>query len=237
MELMEIRCKRCGAPIPKRNIDRELALATCEHCGTVFGLRLPTPEEEREAPRVPERPPVPMPERFEIAETGSALRITYQWFNWTYVMLMVFAVFWNGFMVVWNVMGAVATFGIMNLFGLLHTAVGIGMAYYALVGLINSTTIWVTPGVLKISHHPLPWFGAKEVRASAIRQLYAKEVIRSTKNGTSRNYQVHAVLEGEGQEKLLQGLAEAEQALYIEQEIERYLGIEDRPMATELPRW
>jgi hypothetical protein len=36
--------------------------------------------------------------------------------------------------------------------------------------------------------------------------------------------------------RAVSGLAEIEQALFIEQEVERHLGLRDRPMAGEVPR-
>jgi hypothetical protein len=37
-------------------------------------------------------------------------------------------------------------------------------------------------------------------------------------------------------ETLVKGLTDADQALYIEQELERHLRIQDQPVAGELPR-
>ncbi|TXT35987.1 MAG: hypothetical protein FD138_1138, partial [Planctomycetota bacterium] len=50
---------------------------------------------------------------------------------------------------------------------------------------------------------------------------------------TSMQYEVYAVVNGQKQ-KLLGGLHEVDQALFVEQRLERYLGIEDRIVPGEM---
>lgn len=80
---------------------------------------------------------------------------------------------------------------------------------------------------IEINHKPMPWFGSKRLAASDIVQLYAKEKISKNRNSTSVRYEVHVILKNNTNMKLLGGLENSAQALYIEQEIEKYLGIED----------
>jgi hypothetical protein len=49
-------------------------------------------------------------------------------------------------------------------------------------------------------------------------------------------YNVCAVLKGGQRVTLLSSLPEIDQALFVEQAVEEYLGIEDRPVGGELPR-
>ncbi len=235
MELKELSCKRCGAPISREDLDTDLGLATCAHCGTVFsvasssaGTFQPTSLLKRE--------PVPIPEPFEVVRATEGLQISYRWFNLTIILLAVFAVFWNGFMLVWHGISLASGNWLMSLFGLLHTAVGLGLGYYVLAGFLNRTTIWVEPDRLLIRHHPLPWFSNRDLNAADVEQLYSKEVIKHTKNGTRTVYQVHGIFGDGKKQKLLDRLTEPEQALYIEQEIESYLRLRDKRVPGELPR-
>jgi len=236
MELTELDCKNCGAPIKAKNIDWDLAVARCEHCGAVFGLeRSKTPDAWKE--KIPqERAKVPMPKNIEVREGNGILQISYRWFRPLFIFLLFFAVFWNGFMIVWHGISLFSGAWFMSIFGLLHTAVGIGIGYYVLVGFLNRTTIWVGQGRLVIQHHPLPWWGNRDLPASEIRQIYCKEKVHRSDSGTQYSYQVHAITANDSKEKLLGNLAETEQALYIEQELERHLGLQDRPVRGELPR-
>jgi DNA-directed RNA polymerase subunit RPC12/RpoP len=234
MELAEMSCTRCGAPIAHEDIDLDLAMARCAHCGTVFKIKEPALPPD--VPPMRERPAVPLPKNVEVKQEGDGLVISYRWFTPAFIFMIFFAVFWNGFMVVWHGISLASGAWFMSLFGLLHTAVGIGVGYYTLAGLVNRTVVHVELGTLSITHTPLPWFGSKRVAVDDIRQVYCKEKISRSKNGTSVTYEVHAVLENAAKEALMKRLQEPEQALYVEQQIEKYLGIEDRPVAGELPR-
>jgi hypothetical protein len=236
MELKELSCKNCGAPIESSSIDWNLAMARCAHCGAVFGLTPSAVPETMQASVPTERSKVPMPKEIEVREGNGILQISYRWFRPLFIFLLFFAIFWNGFMIVWHGISLVSGAWFMSIFGLLHTAVGIGMGYYVLTGFVNRTTLWVGNGRLVVRHHPLPWWGNKDVTASEIRQVYCKEKIHRSDSGTNYSYEVHAILRSDSKEKLLGNLGETEQALYIEQELERHLGIRDRPVRGEIPR-
>ncbi len=68
-----------------------------------------------------------------------------------------------------------------------------------------------------------------------LQPLNCREKISQGKNGASYRYAVLVVLQGR-REVLLKGLENVEQALYIEQEMERFLKINDTPVAGEIPR-
>ncbi len=244
MELEELRCKNCGAPIQEKDIYLELAMAKCSHCGTIFSLRgmeLPPSLQPKPAPPPEPTPPprrrlVPMPDKFHVFDKGETFQLTYRWFDLKFIFLLVFSVFWNGIVCVWY--GAAFSTGLspMMLFGLLHLAAGIGMGYYTLAGFLNSTTITAREGMLSIQHRPLPWPGSKQLSALDIKQLYCKEKVQRSDNGEQHTYQVYTILTNGSKEKLLSDLSKPEQALYIEQELERYLAIQDQPVPGELPR-
>ena len=59
--------------------------------------------------------------------------------------------------------------------------------------------------------------GCKVVLIESVSRL-ARDI--ETKNGTSITYEVHAAMRGGKKEKFLSGLADTEQALFIEQELE-----------------
>ncbi len=242
MELSELRCKNCGAPIENEGIDLDLAMAKCSHCGTIFSLKgMPSRESAPGEPATTGQPDqrvlVPTPKRIKVFNQGEALQITYRWFGIKFIFMIFFTIFWNGFMLTWHGISLRSGMWAMSLFGLLHTAVGIGMAYYTLAGLLNQTTIQVKNRELTIRHAPLPWWGNKRIRALDIEQIYSKEKIsRSDEGSASYTYEVHAILDNGTKEKLVGGLKEQELALYIEQTLEKYLGIRDQPVRGEIPR-
>ncbi len=132
MELRELTCNRCGAPIAGDDLSWELGLARCAHCGTVFGLQKSDPPSVATVAgrSGTERGPVPLPERMRVYEEGGKLLLTYSWFTPTLFFMLFFAILWNGFMIFWHGISLASGAIFMSLFGLLHTAIGIGIAYY-----------------------------------------------------------------------------------------------------------
>jgi hypothetical protein len=232
MKLIELCCKNCGASLKPENVSAALAIARCPHCDAVFAIALPATGDRTDAPP---RLRVAMPRRFEVLDLGNSLEIKRSWFNPALFFLVFFCVFWNGFMVVWHGIAISTGAWFMSCFGLIHTAVGIGLAYGTIAGFVNQTVIRVGQGLLEVRHGPLPWLGNKGFPVHQIKQLYCKEHVHHGKNGSSTNYSVEMMLDS-GRETLVQNLPECEQAIYLEQELERFLKIEDQPVRGELPR-
>jgi hypothetical protein len=234
MPLIELVCKNCGASLEPENVAAALAIARCPHCDAVFAIA-PPPGDGVASGRVLQRERIAMPRRFDILDLGNSLEIRRSWFSPGLFFLVFFCVFWNGFMIVWHGIALSTGAWFMSCFGLLHTAVGIGLAYGTLAGFVNQTVIRVGQGLLEIRHGPLPWLGNKSFPAHEITQLYCKEHVHHGKNGTSVTYSVELILQ-RGKETLVRSLPECEQALYIEQELERHLKLEDRAVRGEVPR-
>jgi len=144
--------------------------------------------------------------------------------------------FWDGFMITWYTIAISKGQWAMALFGTLHALVGICLTYFVIAGYINKTYITVTNNVFKIKHKPLPFFKTISMSARELKQLYSKEHISRSNNGTSCTYEVHAKTNSGENIKLVDNLPNSEQALYIEQEVERYLRIDDEPVRGEIPR-
>src|SRR5205085_33720 len=89
------------------------------------------------------RMPVPRPEKIQIEQDGPVLRFTQRWFSAVYIFVALFAVVWNSFMAVWFGIAINSRMWPMALFGTLHAALGLIIAYIALGGFINSTVIRV----------------------------------------------------------------------------------------------
>ena len=176
-----------------------------------------------------------MPKHVTVKTAGANLEIVRRWFNPGYFFLLFFCILWNGFMVFWHVMAISQGAWLMSFFGLIHTAVGVGLAYTVLAGFLNSTVISVGHGV-SIKHRPLPWKGEKSIPRDQVDQVYCIEKIHRGKNGTTTTYQV-VVRDAAGKKQtLLKRLMDADQALFVEQQIERFLGIKDTYVQGELPR-
>lgn len=229
LQLVELKCRNCGAQLSPENISPQLSAARCHHCHALFAISAPA------AKPIP-RPRVSLPKGFQVNQRGDSLEIVRRWLGPSAFFLLFFALFWNGFMLVWHAIALGTGQWTMSLFGLIHTAVGIGLGYYVLGLFINSTTIRAAAGELTVKSGPLPWSGNKTVPRTEVSQLYCKEKIHHGKNGASTTYGIEMVLSGNRRETLVKGLPNSDHALFIEQQIERHLGIVDVPVTGEFGR-
>lgn len=242
-----MNCRSCAAPLDGRNLDRRLAIITCGHCGAIFDLtRRSGQEQDSREPQAatpavdaPARAPVPMPGGIRVDRGEKRLKVSWRWFTPKDLFLIMFAFCWDAFLVFWYSQALDSPFGggpqlIMILFPLIHVAVGVSITYRALAGLLNRTTVTVESDVLRIRHFPLPWLPAPTIPVADLEQLYVSKKITRGKNGTSVGYEVRAVTREHAGRKLLGGLENIDQALWVEQEIELLLGIRDRRVAGEV---
>ncbi|MBU2880934.1 hypothetical protein KO525_15755 [Psychrosphaera sp. B3R10] len=172
-----------------------------------------------------------LPDKMDIKRQYNAMTITRKWFGWQVIFLTVFAVVWNG--IIFNNYLSVEAYSELPW---IHIIAGIAVTYYAITGWCNVTNIHVTKQQIQISHKPLPWIGNKTIDSHDIKQLYVKEKTSRNRNHNSYSvsYEVHTITNSGKVTRLLSGLSTSEQALFVEQEIEKYLGIENKLVRGEL---
>ncbi len=229
---MKLLCPSCGAQIRADDMNLDRMVAKCRDCHAVFDF---VPEGRAASSR--QRAAVTMPKSIRIDAMGPELTLSRRWFSAKFVFLIVFCAFWNLFLVFWYTM-AFATDAplLFKLFPLIHVSVGVGLTYFTACGLLNTTRVVVSGENLVVRHGPLPWPGARDVPTRDLAQLFTVEKVTQTKNGQSREYRVDARLRGGGDVKIVSGLPDVEQALFIEQQLEMHLGIRDEPVAGEVAR-
>jgi hypothetical protein len=242
---MQVKCDSCGAPVAARDVNLERMLAKCERCNAVFDIGAQVPHGEGP---LRQRRLVAMPRNIrlvadDVEMSGESYRtnaathphvvLERRWFTPALIFMVFFCLFWDGFLVVWY--GAVLSgkghpSAVMALFPLIHVSVGIFITYTTLCGFVNRTRIAVENGVLSVRHGPLPWRGNRDIPLSNLAQLFCREQVGSK---GSRSYSLNALLKEGDSVPLIKSLNEPDQALYIEQLLEKRLGIVDVPVAGE----
>lgn len=226
-EQVENLCTYCEAVLAEADIDLERKVARCGHCHAVFGFsKLGEP-----APRW-EKPLGPLPSGFSLEQAGDRLQITRTGFGIWAVQWIVLGLVVLG-LLGWNASGWVkAEIWPISLFiALVFGGGSLGVIYYGFAKLLNRSTVAVEAGRLTVRHGPLPWGRNFDLAVGDLLQLYCTESIRPSRYGSYPIYGVRAILRRERRLQLLNGLLEPEQALFIEQTLEGYLGIVDRPSA------
>lgn len=219
---MQVYCHQCGQEIPAQQINLEQRLATCLKCGTILNVanQLVLPETTWPDPL--------LPPGLTLVRQNGELTISRRWFRPYHLGVGLFTLLWNGGLLL---AAFEASFWI---YLLPHGWIGVGCLYYVLTGLLNSTVITVNKQKLSIIHQPLPTLNNKVVESASIRQLYAKERQHQGKNKVTYSYEIHAVNDKGQDNTLIKGLDAPVHALYLEEELERVLGIADKQMLGEL---
>lgn len=236
----KLSCPECRSAIQPDQININMLLAKCSDCGLVFSFedRAPAPSPRTEASFQPkDRGEIPMPPGIEAQALLSELNLQISWRNRARGFLTFFTIIWNLFVIPFAIFAILSGELQVLLFLSLHLLVGVSLLYLLLANLLNKTTIQVTRRKLFVEHAPLPIpaRGDREIDARDIRQLYVEEYVASTTNGRPNiRYALYARLHAGPRLRLMKGLKNAEEGLYIEQQIEQFLDIENQAEAKEI---
>lgn len=234
---MQIRCRSCGETVPADDINLDKMLAKCRDCHAVFDF---SDQVEGAPAKKRSRAEIALPKGLTVEDLGNDLKITRKWGRSLGCFFFVFALFWNSVVSVF-VVGAITGSmkgegaGFLPIFLIPFVLVGLGTGYAALGLLLNRTVIGLEGGRLSVRSGPIPWPGNKDVETTSIEQLFCIEYESYRQNNVPQyRFAVHAVTREGGKMKLITGMEQAEQALYLEQLLEKHLGIEDKPVRGEL---
>ncbi len=154
-----------------------------------------------------------LPKQMHVKRRYNQVEITYNWFRLSNILITVLA-------------AAVAFGG--GYFGdipfVIRSLIAVLLMYVAIAGWVNKTRILITDQHISVSYFPLPWVGAKTIDTEAVKKLYNQKK-------TFMSFGGHAVLivsDGVEDLKLVGGFVDKKQAVYVQQEIERYLGIDNQ---------
>ena len=234
-DLAMFKCPNCGSPLRADDWDRSAGLITCSFCKTIISTS--AARQKAEPTEFRERAEVPLPPRLTCRETPMGTEISYRWFTPAVLFLLFFCIAWDSFLVFWySIAFTQGAPWIMVIFPIAHVAIGVGLSYFVAASIVNNTVIRVDGRTLSITHGPLPWRGSVSIPAETLDQLYCKARVSSSRNGTSTSYEVWTTLLNGTSRKLVSTGLDADQALFIEQKIERALGIKDRAVPGEMGR-
>ena len=220
-----VTCKKCGAEIGAENINIQEMAAVSSKCNNVF--KIDNIDDKKE------KIEYEMPRGIEIREEFGELIIERKWYTIAAPALAFFCVIWDG--MTFNFLRIIIShkqwFGLFFLSG--HLAAGLFLTYLCISMFINKTKIRVSSLDIEITVYPLPWGRKKKLNSYDFKQFYTKEHLSRTKNGVKVTYELYGIVENGTRFKLLKGIESLEQVKYIEQQIEKYLNIEDEYVSDE----
>jgi hypothetical protein len=231
-----MECKYCGRQFNVEDIDPRQRLAKCRNCQEVFSFADPASSRETSKLVESRRRRAPQPACVQIGGDGSTCWLRWRWSAPHLLHNVLFCVVWDSVLVYWyymtfaNVQGPAFWRTVILPVG--HLAVGIGMTYWTLAGFMNRTIVAFDGATLRVSHGPVPWRGRK-LDAAAIEQVYCRERKQRPRRVRSV-YDVFAVLSGNRRVRLLNRLINPGHALFVEDQIEGWLGLPDEIVPGEL---
>jgi hypothetical protein len=236
-----LACPTCGRSFRASEVDHTLGIATCGACGAVMDLRTRAAATDEKLEALTRPPPpapaIPLPEAFEVQDGQGRFSVSWRWRSLGVAFLAVFALFWNGFMLVWFSIAIATSQWAMAAFGTLHALVGLFLAYSVVSQLLNTTRVTLEHGVLRVTHGPIPAPGGGEWKREDLAQLYGEQIERRTKNGGRVfSYDLNAMLRDGRRVKLVKGLTDKAQVLWLERALETRMHIVDVPVAGELAK-
>lgn len=220
-----MRCRTCDGVIEAIDVSLDGRVATCPSCGSLQDREV---LEVAPAAQTRKRPPVPLPARFSVEALGGVTRVRWTWRSWARAR---------------DLLGLLAGSAAVALvpplrqpcFGWWFGALLAASLYAALARLVNATAVEVTRESIAVRHRPLPWTGNASWPAEEVEQVFS-----AVQPGVRRSvvgYQVKLKLKSRsGAVALVRDLETPEQALFLEQELEAALRLEDRAVEGELPR-
>jgi hypothetical protein len=236
---MELTCNMCRAPVTAGGDDLSRGITRCLHCGTVFHLAGRKGAELGVKDVQPRRlARAKLPKKFQVEEEPGLVRISWRWFTPSLLFLTFFCIVWDGFLLLWYTAAfAFPDIPLMfKVFPLLHVAVGVGLTYRVIAGFVNSTRVEVTRRSLSIQHGPMRWKRNRTIQGSDLKQLFCKQKVHRTNDTETYTYELLAFTRDGQTLTLLDSLEEPRQALYLEEQLERRLGIDNEPVEGELDR-
>lgn len=226
----QLHCPNCNTAIKSEDINISQVVAKCSNCHTVFSFSEQLLQSGRE------RPEVLLPDGMDALKLMSELDIRFKWRKSMSGFLIFFTIFWNAIVIPMTLVALFTGAFEMLLFMSLHILIGVSMLYYTIAVFVNTTYIIVDHGKISIEHRPLkiPFYPNREIPSRNVEQIYTYKYESSKTNGRPNySFAVQAKLKNGSEVKLLKGLKNANQAQYIEQEIERFLRIKDMPVEEE----
>ncbi len=247
---MQILCKQCRLPIAAENVNIQSGIAKCSACNAVFFFmddlshaqkmdslaKAPSSfikrEPEQSASLREERMGklLAIPDSFTLEDNGMELRFSRRWFQFAHIFVLLFSLVWNSFLVFWYSISLRMSNipWIFQVFPLGHVAVGLGLFYYALCGLLNRTQILVTPQLLRIRHIPLFWFGNRRISRDELQQLFVMQVKTKSRGEKIYQFTLFALLADGKRVTLVKNLPYAADGIFLEKKIEERMGIINR---------
>ncbi len=235
--LERINCPVCHSYVPTESVDLATGMTRCPNCQSLLRLQV---REERETPEeaAPKQEIYAIPKGIEMLRLPSELSLDMQWrhsVSFSKPQMFVAISYFSILVTFLYIALTTRSFHVIGIIGL-FAVIGAALLMWLLASLFNTTYITVDSEFVCIEHRPFKLlYREYKIPIKDIEQLYVKEYVTGRVN--SEVYTAHAIMmkvKGQNRDvRLLRGINKPLQAQFIEQEIERFAEIEDKPVKGE----
>ncbi len=217
-----VSCPKCGTLIPEASFTSTGGVAQCPACPAAVRL-----VDRTEFPLL-EYPAQALPKGITLEMTDQRLTLSNRRFKWSVIFPLIF-----GIGLSMPLFMALFTWQ-PDLFFLPFGWIGLPFLCHALIRVFNQTITQVTPAQITIKHRPFTVWFDKVIGVERIKQLYVIQVRHKNKNSVWYTYELWMQYAKQGRSRrLISGMVEADPAFFLEQEMERFLGIKDKAVRGE----
>lgn len=231
-----MRCKVCQTEVPSANINLQRMVAKCPSCKVEFDF---INTDYLNEPPIPPGTQVPKPQSIELYDRLGRSELSFRWLSGAHIVLALFAVVIDGSCLFWYhffLRNPDITW-LMFFFPILHGAAGMLVTYLMLGGLLNRTWIMLEDDILLIRHRPLPWTGNRDLEVAKIAQLHCEmQLSKDAEGNISHSYHLNAVLKDGTRIPLLSNGRDREELRFIEQQLNKWLNMQERPGLGAAPK-
>lgn len=230
---MHLNCPDCRYPIQADEVDLVKTIAKCKSCNNIFEFG-----EYLKGKELPGRfrKEIVIPPGIEVLHLMDELEIMVKWRQSSKKFTMFFALFWNAFIAFVSAIVVLSGELFPILFMIPFILVGIYLMYASIGYLVNTTFITVDENRLSLDHRPLKFLIQKDrhFHPDDIEQVFVRRYeVGKANDKPIYAFEVSLKLKNGKKQKLVKEMHSIEHARYIEQEIEYFLKIKDRPVSGE----
>lgn len=234
---MRIKCLECNLKLTANDVNVNTMTATCPACSTVFAFADQVTADNVEVSSVTTNRSKSKVKRFGVTSTLDGVLLKLRWRNLESILLWVIIcivlVFAIPSVISWHQEGPLVSLAqgeyvVMAILTPVLTILFYAVVIYStLMHLVNSKIIHVDRNRLWVKFGPLPSYGNKRIviNSRQISQIYVREEYH--KEYRRSRYRVCAIVDGT-HVTLTSDLTKNNAAVFIENEIEQYLGLKDR---------
>lgn len=244
--MMDIKCKGCGGEISAENINFRQVTASCPTCHISFNIAKQLGAfDSAESPPIPHsaqphnslkpRRPIARPANIEVDKWDNQLLITHPYYGFSKFGLAFITIFWCGligfhYYLSLTEMRVGAEMLLSLIFPIFHVLFGMSLLGTAIQAFVNSTVIHIEHDHLYQHHVPIsvPWVKRVDVPIADIVQLFCVKQVSVDADGDSHTKYELYISRKKGKDMLLWSNKDYMPLLFIEQEIEEFLGIQDQ---------